>query len=803
MAGPVDPDRIDISLDIVGEGSLAAIEQLAEQMSRVTEHLSQFERGTAGSAQVQSSMGARFRQGTGVNEGGPSRGASIAASAPLPDAHGLGGSYPEQSTWQRLRQWRNPTQAVESEVRYYGQRERAQHARRRNQGMPDFDLSGVGGSGGGYGYNFGNEYLGSYVDGGNYTGGVSAGASISGPMNAPDWRRALTANPSAWEQAQEGIRLPPGGLSMNIQDKLRLASNAFAGSAERSLQRRMGTDYATGLQEALGMGWTQEQFNQGINDMDYSGEGLRRGNTATLLRSASESNLLVGLQAVGHDVSRLGGRAYAFGGGLQQAGVAAGYGRAGQINIPGTNIGITNPLDFFRQGSALREGINQRVNVQRLRMMGGINREQANAIVGSLAGAGWTGEEGQGLAFDAIAPLVQQGLDPGATTAMMDQAIRNGNTSVQDFVDTMKDLGPAAHAARMSLTEYQEALNGFAEWAKGAGATYGQGLSLGRNVSESLGMAPQVAQSLMESPMVQAGGIAQGLLPNELGLMNGPMAQQSIFNALNMAENATSNFPSIKDAHGNIVVSGRDRQDAQIATIMGTTPEIVKSLRRQSQSSPAASRALTSLDHYGSTAKAVRQRTPMTSKRVPRVGEFAEVGEFEGQNALLSGSHDVKKVDGKYYMKVGKDDPAIAYGMKAEILNPIDTAMHGASGDSWNAVAKNLRSFEHTALHTDKNRAEFDKQMHAISQMDDPQKRVAAAHKLVDDTMRKVRGPQQDDRPKVYVEFTGKAKQFFKQSGQDARGSAKDDASRGGTPINDYVTSVQAPRLSGNDLFGP
>ena len=32
---------------------------------------------------------------------------------------------------------------------------------------------------------------------------------------------------------------------------------------------------------------------------------------------------------------------------------------------------------------------------------------------------------------------------------------------------------------------------------------------------------------------------------------------------------------------------------------------------------------------------------------------------------------------------------------------------------------------------------------------------------------------------------------------------SKDDASRGGTPINDYVTSVQAPRLSGNDFLGP
>jgi hypothetical protein len=71
---------------------------------------------------------------------------------------------------------------------------------------------------------------------------------------------------------------------------------------------------------------------------------------------------------------------------------------------------------------------------------GGINGEQAREIVGGLSAAGYTGEEGQNLAFNAIAPLVQQGQNAGITVGMMDQAIRNGNMSAKEFVDTMNDL---------------------------------------------------------------------------------------------------------------------------------------------------------------------------------------------------------------------------------------------------------------------------------------------------------------------------------------------------------------------------
>lgn len=759
--GPQDPDRIDISLDLIGEGSLAAMDQLSEQLSRLTEHLSQFGAGTDAAAAAQSGVArrGRVRPGTGIHEGGPSSTASVSQSSPVIDAAGMAASMPG-ARGRISRFLRHPGRALASEANEYGQREALQHYRRQLEGLPDFDLAGIGGTGGGYGYNFGNQYIGSYIDGPSPSG-VSPGASVSlaARPGQPGWRSALMSNPSAWEQMQEGIRLPPGGLSMNVQDKLRLASNLFGNLAERSYAGK----YRAGLQEATSMGYTQEQFEQiAANDPQLQGAGLRSGITSVLLRQASESNLLAGLQGIGMDLRRYGGAAYAYGSAMQNAGVQAGFDRAGQINIPGTNIGITNPLDFFKGGSAAREAINQRINVQRLRMMGGIDKGQAEAIVGGLAGLGWTGEEGQNVAFDAIAPLVQQGQNPGVVTSLFDQAIRNGNTSLRDFRDTMNDLGPSARAARMTLDEYQQSLGQFAEWAEKSGARFNQGMQLGRDLSGMYGMAPQQIQQFADSGFTKSMAMARfGILPNEIAAMPSAALGGMISQGVDFAMQAMSPFrEDVVDPNtGKVILRGDRRQKIQAAQMLGVSVQSLDQMIEGKKIAPHMSRAQDLLKGFTQQSKALNKLHDRGDKRVA-TGMAASKGVTSPYSYIRGGRDTIS------------DD---AYDRGKAALN-----------QDWGTIEEELKGLAPTR---GKARTDFFNQLNDARGESDPDKRAHIARKLMEQAAR--RTTQMPDDNSVKVRFTGAAAKWFEQEKSHMPKSLR-DANAGGTPINEVATQGRA-----------
>jgi hypothetical protein len=786
---PLDPDRIDISLDLMGEGSLRAIEALTTQLSTVSAHLN-----SLGSqipelqAQGARTVVGAFNQGLGVHEG-PSPYRSQTQASPVQDAAGQGGSYAGElhelsnmSFRQRLSHYRQQggtggaAGLIDREIDVYGAREREQATRRAGMSLrTDFSEPSTTHAGTQYDRDMivtpGGAPSGAPS---NQQGAPSEGASLPRPA----WMQALQANPAQWERAQEGFVLPQFG-ELTIQDKLRMGSDFFTRSATRAYERsyaanqRVNQPYNAALAEATSLGFSQEEFDQHIapgEGLEYTpftgGAGVNRGRAANLLRMGADQAAQV--VTIARDARRL----MAYGGGINQQGVAAGFERGGTINIPGTDFGILNPLDMLQSNSAFREAINQRVNVQRLRMRGGINGEQAQEIIGSLASLGWTGEEGQNLAFDTVSPLVQQGQNPGIVSGLLDQSIRNGNTSLEDFRSTMDDLGPSARAARMSLDEYQESLGAFAEAAQEQGAFFGQGLRLGRNLSSGFGITPQQSTAVMQSPLTQ--GLAMmnyGVLPNELGALNQGAIGNATNQSVDMALRAAGAFNRDVVRDGKVVLRGRDRQSIQAAQFMGVSRETFERLRRGRDITPHIFEAQEALEAYGQGSSAIRKdhgAVKITTGDI-KPGDWVPVRRGSGSNV-----HDFG--NGIFGAK------ATVAGHGEKINVSADAA--GAAGEvnqQWDTVEKQLRAMAPKGA----GRKGYLKDVDALDDLD-PAERAKKARKMLNEEARKIVDPE-ENKQTISVRFTGSAAKYFEQVERD-NGKPKKDSNAGGKPVRETAS---------------
>lgn len=764
MAGvPNDPDRIDISLDLIGGQSFEAVRTLTEQLSTVSEYLANFQNTSAvGSALGQNRVANAMVNRTGkvYQDGTHPHSSHAGRSTPLQDNAGAFASdaaliqQGNQGFLRRLRQggFRG---LAERELSIYGAQERQQTTRRGGQGFGGLDPS--------YAPIFGEQYQGGVDQEMNRRGGVSEGASAPDPTD-PIWRQSAQSNRVDWERMQEGFRLPPGGLSLNFQQKMEIGADFLQRRAERRYQQERLSRQQAALADAqqaaaasepgqLSMfGPTNEAEALTPEDMNVNMQDVssRTGLAGGALRLASQQSGVIQLAS---DARAHLARGYGYAGAVQQAGTQAGFARGGTVNIPGTNIGFMNPFN-----SAMREGLRQRINVQRLRLMGGISGSQANEIVTGLAGSGWTGSQGQNIAFDAIAPLVQQGQNPGLAVQSFDQVMRQGNASMTDFVDTMSNLGESAHAARMSLDEYQQGLSQFAETAQGLGASGTQGTRLGRSMTDALGVAPQVAGEMIQAPLYQGLALQQGFLPNEVGLMHGQQAVSTTYQAIDMAMRATAGFANRPIHTANGTISGRDRQIAQVASILGPgySTDVVKRLLRQRNFSTNAGQA---------------------------EGQLSRLHDMLGAVNEVQGSGTDKTIQ-----LGGRGAPAITVHSKGNGLNDKEQAgADSALNRQWYQVLGTLRKGAPDAKTDPHGYAKYMTEVGDLSKGDNKE-RIAAATKFIRDHSQ---SKQTDPERTVYVRFKGAAAKFFES---DNTANSKKTANSGGATIADQLAALPTQR---------
>jgi hypothetical protein len=359
---------------------------------------------------------------------------------------------------------------------------------------------------------------------------------------------------------RQGFTMPRFG-EFTTQDKLQMASDWLArrsyNSQERAYQeaRAEGLDHQAALAQAHQQGGQTSTLAAGLN--------VAASNAAQIAAASATARSWFGMSD--EQSSRLGIDLRP--GTATERGRAMGFdprpGRGGQFQIG--PVGFTLPgANLFSDAAA--EGYRQQRSVIDLAAMAGITRAQAREARDQVAGSGWSGVDFENI-MHSMAPLMQQGLGAQNIMPFMDRAQRMQTATVDQVTEQLDHLGDSAKNARMTLDEYSQALNAAGEAMEPLGVTHLRGVQRARAFSDITGMPPQALPEMLQNPMVQGFTMAQGILPNEAGLMStagqiGTIgnAVQSMYHAMAPYGRMTVRTPGTSGM-GATRISGHDRQN--------------------------------------------------------------------------------------------------------------------------------------------------------------------------------------------------------------------------------------------------
>lgn len=226
----------------------------------------------------------------------------------------------------------------------------------------------------------------------------------------------------------------------------------------------------------------------------------------------------------------------------EQRGAALGYER-------GPNVG---PL-HIPFGAAGGEGFRQQMDIYQLRLKGGINNEQAQAINAASAGAGFGGDLGHQVSYQLMAPMMQKyGANPQNFVPFL-QALRTGTAGVGDLTSALGDLGQTTREANMHIDQTTEALAKVVEQTQEMGGTTLGGIRTGTAFQQTFGLPADLSGQVAQSGFTQAHlaaqtgipGNLQGALPATARLQGGLQAMQRVYSMYAGQNGRGGVFPSV------------------------------------------------------------------------------------------------------------------------------------------------------------------------------------------------------------------------------------------------------------------
>lgn len=290
--------------------------------------------------------------------------------------------------------------------------------------------------------------------------------------------------------------------------------------------------------------------------------------------------------------------------------------RGGQLgfdrNSGGSFLGIQNPFN-----EAAKEGRRQQVDKLGLRMQAGINGEQAQAIVDSTAGAGFSGDKARDISYNLLAPMMKKyGLDPESIIPFT-AAIRMGQNSVGQLTDSLKDVGSAAQAASMTVPQMTEAMQQTIETSKELGNTDTARANVqATNFARSTGLDPKISNDLAKNPYVQAitSSMTGGTLPQLQGQLSGEVRTATQLAAVDQMSQAYSNYrprdyinPATGKLHHVTDKEAIAARDGLVASALGTDPGAIRRLRARGKVFAGANKMMSYADKYRSNYMEARE----------------------------------------------------------------------------------------------------------------------------------------------------------------------------------------------------
>ena len=601
------------------------------------------------------------------------------------------------------------------------------------------------------------EGMGMAGSGGSYPPqGPPTTSPMAGYGDEPGWAQALRQegiNP----ESRLGLTIPRLG-EFTIQDKLNMAAQ-WMGRAAMRRQDRGNTGFRT---TAMG----------------------RTAAGAAYLRDQSAA-----IVAVQREFQRL----TQFARGEEQSAESLGFSREsalGDIEVGGVGVRLGFPGASAASREALREELTQR----RVQAAPGVSGDEAARIRNIVAGMGYSGDNNQNLQLDLFRHLMQRGIAPEAVAPLVDQGVRQGNMSLDALKNTMIDLADAARNANQTLEATTEAAGEYAESVQNIGANYEEALRNAATFTRS-GLDPRIAGQAMQSPMVQGVLTMQTGLPPQLqGIVSAPGVMNAMGTAIQQGLQLGAPFANMPDqtittASGQriIVSTGRDAQIAMAAQTTGLPRQIIERYMRNPNFLQAGGLAQT------------------------MVGQMQD--EIRGQ------THHSRQVP--VYRNLGPRNEVVVpgpNGLERRNLTPrerIGTRTESYTTNLTDAQRRALESGSNTDQVVQYN--ELEQQMLAMNpgdqswrdkvqklRRDDPniQDRLRAAQRLIGGQL------QTKAAPDYLVGLTDEARKILKIERPKDRSSATSNANAGGAPANAAQIGPQYPSTSGSAMsygnpYGP
>lgn len=488
-----------------------------------------------------------------------------------------------------------------------------------------------------------------------------------------------------------------------------------------------------------------------------------------------------------------------FGQGMAQQGANLGYDTSGgEITIPGTNIGFRPPWRLLPGvgSNAADEGWHQWLTTQRLSFRPGINRQQAQEMVQTLAQYGYSGDLNQNLATGSLAELIQHGQRPSDFIPLVDQAIRYNTTDVDSVTDALRSLGDVARATHQNLTEATQGMAAYAQAAQEAGSTYQQGMTSSNYFVGSTGMNAAFGAQMLQNPLVQGLGMQQfGILPSQIGLLPGGQvaglteqaAQMAMTLATPVGQDQIINTPG-----GQVTISGRQRQIAQAASSLGITPEQMTrlvdhpdQLRRAGQIQTMLQGQQQNIDdaqkarnwHWEANDRdSLSYEDRLRQAGIPLDATHGLSGDIDRDKALLGR---------KGYSKEQIDKFANADPGRHRVYEPYTPEQLGALTTLYDSK-DNIQSTSEIMKQMDKLGISREDRSALIKLENSPQKFHDKAQQIITKQMDLFN----QETPDVYIGFRGDAARYFQQLDKNGN-PLKNSANAGGPPANSGATSNQ------------
>lgn len=226
------------------------------------------------------------------------------------------------------------------------------------------------------------------------------------------------------------------------------------------------------------------------------------------------------------------------------------YGLVGGAGQSATNIGVTRAGEQVSQLITQLRGFGgANGGAAGARVGQGLTQADAQALVGELFNQGYTptgtggvaggnmGEIASGLA-PAVHAMGQQGAEIATSWT---QGLRSANDSLSDLTRMLEQIPAAAQASQLGLQGFNQAMQQVASTVTSMGGTSTEAQQMSLNFEQQYpGVSPQDLSGILSSPIVQAFGLGQGVLPSGLSSLSGGQFNNITQGAVQMVMGALS-----------------------------------------------------------------------------------------------------------------------------------------------------------------------------------------------------------------------------------------------------------------------